>query len=166
LRASFDFGNVTAAPAPPDSNGNPSNATRILGAGIAVFTLLTGALLVFGHNRGGALAPFARVGRNVARDVSLSQAGDAAVGLVVHLGQSLALGALAVLLLSVLRPPSRLRAALIVVLVWQLAALVPWFAVIRPESSVSLTPLARALMAVLLVVAVVVGTGRRDDAKT
>ena len=139
-----------------------SRAARVLEAGFTAFAATTGAILAFGHGRGGALLPFVRVGRRVVREVTLPAIGDATLGLVVHLGQSLALGAVAVLLSQTTRTASRVRAALIAVLLWHLAALVPWFAAIRADASLGLSPITRAGLALILVVALVVGSRGRD----
>lgn len=107
------------------------------------------------------LLPFVRVGRRVVRDVTLPAIGDATLGLLVHLGQSLALGALVVFLAQAMRGNSRVRAALIAVVLWHLAALVPWFAAIRVDASLGLSSIARAGLAGILVVALVVGSRGR-----
>jgi hypothetical protein len=87
--------------------------------------------------------------------------GDATVGLIVHLGQSLALGALVVLLSEASRTATRVRAALLTVLLWHLAALLPWFVAIRADASLGLSPFARGGLALILVVALVVGSRGR-----
>jgi hypothetical protein len=138
-----------------------TRAARILEAGITAFAATTGAILAFGHSRGGALLPFVRVGRRVVREVTLPVIGDATLGVVVHLGQSLALGALVVLLAQNSRRASRVRAALITVVLWHLTALVPWFAAIRADASLGLAPVARVGLALILVVALVVGSRGR-----
>ena len=136
-------------------------ASRTVWAGITAFTATTGALLAFAYARGGMFVPFARIGRRVALNVALPYWGDTLVGMVVHLGQSLALGALTVLLAGAWPAASRLRAALLVVLCWQLATIVPWLAVIRVDLSVELSPIARLGLAVLLVAALAMGQGKR-----
>ena len=138
-----------------------SRAARIIEAGITAFAATTGAILAFGHSRGGALLPFVRVGRRVVREVTLPALGDATLGLLVHLGQSLALGALVVILSANARTASRVRAALIAVVLWQLSALVPWFLAIRPDASLALSTFARAGLALVLVVSLVVGSRGR-----
>ncbi len=140
---------------------NTGRATRILEAGITAFAATTGAILAFGRGRGGALLPFVRVGRRVVREVTVPVLGDAGVGLIVHLGQSLALGALTVLLSGSLRTATRVRAALVTVLLWQIAAMVPWFAAIRADASLGLSTFARVGLAAVLTVSLVVGSRGR-----
>jgi hypothetical protein len=143
----------------------PSRAGRILEAGITAFAATTGAILAFGHSRGGALLPFTTVGRRVVREVTLPIVGDATVGLIVHFGQCLALGALVVLLAPSGDRRSRVRAALLTVLLWHLAAMVSWFSAIRADSSLSISTFARAGFALVLVLALVVGSRDRNDTK-
>jgi hypothetical protein len=138
-----------------------SRAARILEAGITAFAATTGAILAFGHSRGGALLPFVRVGRRVVREVTLPAIGDATLGLFVHFGQSLALGAVVVFLAQTQRTASRVRAALIAVLLWLVAALIPWFAAIRADASLGLSSIARAGLALILVGALVAGSRGR-----
>jgi hypothetical protein len=95
------------------------------------------------------------------REVTLPAIGDATVGLIVHLGQSLALGALVVLLSEATRTSTRVRAALLTVLLWHLAALLPWLVAIRADASLALSPFARAGLALILIVALVVGSRGR-----
>lgn len=138
-----------------------SRAARIVEAGTTAFAVTTGAILAFGRGRGGAVLPFVRVGRRVVREVTLPAFGDATIGLIVHLGQSLALGALVVFLSGSLRTAARVRAALITVALWQLAALVPGFASIRADASLGLSTFARGGLALMLIVALVVGSRGR-----
>jgi hypothetical protein len=95
------------------------------------------------------------------REVTLPAMGDATIGLLVHLGQSLALGALVVFLSEASRRDTRIRAALLTVLLWHLAALVPWFVAIRADASLGLSTIARAGLSLILVVALVVGSRGR-----
>lgn len=145
---------VTGLPIPPNRAG------RIVEAGLAAFGATTGALLVFGHQRGGAWAPFADVGRHVARDIVLPVWGDVSIGLAVHLGHSLALGAVAVLVRGATRSLSRVRAALVVAVLWQLASLVPWLAVIRADMTIRLTTGERVALILLMVAALTLGPKR------
>jgi len=138
-----------------------SRAARILETGLTAFAATTGAILVFGRGRGGALLPFVRVGRRVVREITLPPIGDATLGLLVHLGQSLALGAVVVLLAQTPRLASRVRAALVAVVLWQLSALIPWFSAIRADASLGLSTIARAGLALILVVALIVGSRGR-----
>jgi hypothetical protein len=97
------------------------------------------------------------------REVTLPAIGDATLGLLVHLGQSLALGALVVFLARTPLRASRVRAALVTVVLWHLAALIPWFAAIRADASLALSSVARAGLALVLIVALVVGSRDRGS---
>jgi hypothetical protein len=142
-----------------------SRAARILEAGITAFAFTTGALLVFGYSRGGSLLPFITVGRRVVRDVTLPVAVEAGVGLIVHFGQCLALGALVVFLTTGPHRIYRIRAALLTVVLWHLAAMVSWFTAIRADAALNLSAVVRGGLAVILIVALVVGSrGRTVDA--
>lgn len=138
-----------------------SRAPRILEAGINAFAVTTGVILAFGYGRGGMLLPFIRVGRRVVREITLPSVGDATIGLIVHFGQSLALGAIAVFLAGSGELRMRIRAALITVALWQLAALLPWFAAIRADVSLNLSTIARAGIALLLIAALALGSRAR-----
>jgi hypothetical protein len=120
----------------------PSRLAWFLDAAIAAGAASTGALLIFGRARDGMWAGFAQVGRVVGREWTQSVAAQAALGLVVHLGQMAALGAAMALLLGSTRISSRLRAALLIVLAWEIAARVPWLAVLRADmaSNLALAP--------------------------
>ena len=138
----------------------PSRVAWLFDAGLAAFAASTGALLAFAYVQGDTLAPFALVGRRVARDIVFSTGGDAAIGLAVHFGQSIALGAAMALLLGAERISSRVRSALIVVLCWQLVAFVPWIAVVRADIAIGLTPLPRVGLAALLTAALALAPRR------
>jgi len=127
-----------------------SRITWALDAGLAAFAGTTGAMLAFGRLRGGAFASFEVIGRRVALDVALPRWGDILLGLVVHAGQCLALGAGAALLLGAGRIGSRLRAALLIVFAWELAARVPWLAFVRADVAAGFGVWPRAALAVLL----------------
>jgi len=125
-------------------------APRILEAGLAAFGGTLGALLIFARHSGSALEPFIVVGARVVRDVVLPLWVSALVGVLVHLGQCLALGAATVYLREIIPSGSRLRAALLVLILWQLAALLPWIAVIRADLAIHLTIAQRIVIAVLV----------------
>lgn len=132
-------------------------AVHTLFAGFFSFAATTGALLAFARSRGGAWAPFAHVGRRVARNILLPEWVDVGVGLVVHVGHSLALAAIAAGLYAIGRPFTRLRAALIVAVCWQLIGNIMWLAVIRPDKALSLGTAPRVVLALCLVAAIAVG---------
>jgi hypothetical protein len=98
------------------------------------------------------------------REITLPLLGDAGVGLLVHLGQSLALGAIAVLLTRSFETRARVRAALITVALWQLVAVVPGFSAIRADAAMNLSVVARIGLALLLIVALTFGTRGRATA--
>lgn len=134
-------------------------------AALAAFGATTGALLAFGVRRAGALAPFATVGRRVAREIALPVWGDAVVGLVVHFGEMLFLGLLMAALMHTDTRSTRLRSALVVVLAWQLVA--PWhtLAVVRADVAADLVPISRVGLAVLLAAALAFGPRRAETAR-
>lgn len=145
----------------PPGPGAPLSLRRVawtVDAGIAAFAATTGALLMFANARGSAVAPFAAIGRRVARDIVLPLWGDVTLGLGVHLGQCLALGAATALLLGAAADwRARIRAALVVVFVWELAARVAWLAVVRADVVSGLSTASRAGLAVLMIGALAVG---------
>lgn len=131
----------------------PSRLAWFVDAAIAASASTTGALLIFGRARAGMWEGFAQVGRVVGREWTPSFASQAAVGLTVHLGQMAALGAAMALLLGGTRITSRLRAALLVVLAWELVGRVPWLAVLRADVASELALAPRVGLAAVLVLA-------------
>ncbi len=154
---------LSAADRPPPTvqRAAPSRLAWFIDAAIAAGAASTGALLVFGRARNGAWSGFAEVGRAVARDWPLSGGGHAALGLAVHLGQMAALGALMALFLGGTRISSRLRAALLVVLSWELAGRLPWLAVLRADMAAGLPAALRIGLAALVVIALALAPRRR-----
>jgi hypothetical protein len=142
------------------SNGG-DRVTWVLDAALASFAVTGGALMAFGRLRDGAFSAFAVVGRRVTRDVVLPYWGDALVGLAVHAGQCVALGAAAAVLLGAGRAGSRVRTALVVVLAWELAARFAWLAFVRADVAAGLSFWPRALVAVLLGAALAIAPRRR-----
>jgi hypothetical protein len=135
----------------------------MLDAAVAASALTTGALLAFGRSRGGMWAPFASVGRRAAGGGPLEPPQlEVLIGVGVHLGQMVALGAATALLLGGGRVSSRLRAALLVVLAWELAArLLPWLPGLRVDAALGLPLLPRVGLAAVLVLALAFAP-RRD----
>lgn len=129
-------------------------------AGIAGFAMTTGALMAFGWRRGGIFTSFALIGRRVARDIVLPIWGDAMLGLAIHLGEMFVVGALAAMFAVTLRTVSRVRAAVLAVLVWQAGSMFPPFAVVRPDVVANLAWFLRIGLAVLLTAALVLAPHR------
>lgn len=151
-------------PVPPGASvnapvaGDPSGSrlATALEAGLAVFAVTAGALMTFGARRSGSFSAFTEVGSRIARDVVLPRWGDALLGVGAHLGQSLVLGAVTAFLLGGRPDASRLRAALIAVILWQVAALVPWIAAVRADLALPLGPVARIGLTALVVAALAI----------
>jgi len=139
----------------------PSRLLWALDAGVAAGALTTGALLAFGRARAGLTEGFRRVGEVVAGTGTLSAPLEVAVGLLVHWGQMIALGAAMALLLGGTRIASRLRAALLVVLAWELWGRVAWMAVLRVDLVSGLATAPRIGLAVVVVVALALAPRRR-----
>ena len=150
--------------APIPATAPPAGAIRAIDAGLAAFAATTGALLVFGHAGAGTFTAFAIVGRRVARDIVLSTGGDVLVGLMVHLGESMVLGALTAAVLGAGTVSNRLRAALAVVLLWELAPLIGVFAALRADVAADLSAAQRVALALVLVAALALAPrGARED---
>jgi hypothetical protein len=139
---------------------SPSGAVwwaRALDGGSAVFAVTTGAILAFAFRRDGLFAPFAHVGRRIARDIVLPVWGDVTIGLVVHLGESFALGALAAALYTPATRAPRLRAAALATAVWLLTTWLPWVAVLRADLAVGLSTSLRVGFTLLVIAALTFG---------
>ncbi len=147
----------------PDSEPprRPSRLTWCVDASVAAGAVTTGALLAFGRARDGAWAGFRRVGEVVAGSGDLGAAATTGLGVVVHWGQMIALGAATALLLGGSRVASRLRAALLVVLAWEVIARVPWVAVLRADFAAGLAPAPRIGLAALLALTLAFAPRRR-----
>lgn len=149
--------------APPSPTPRrPSRLAWALDAAVAAGSLTTGALLVFGRARDGALTAFSRVGRAAGGGDPLASTGlEAGLGLLVHLGQMTALGAATALLMGAGRVGTRLRAALLVVLAWELAPRVlPWLLPLRVDVAAGLTTPPRLGLAAVLVMALALAPRR------
>jgi hypothetical protein len=129
-------------------------------AALASFAVSAGALLAFGRSRDGVFAAFATVGQRVTRDIVVPGGWEVVIGFVVHAGQCVAIGAVTALLLGAGRIESRLRTALVVVLMWELAARVPWLAFVRADVVAGLSFWPRTMLAVLLAAAVAIAPRR------
>lgn len=132
---------------------DPRRATWALDAGLAGFAATTGALLAFGHSRGGALQPFAFIGRRIARDITLPEWANASLGMGAHLGASLILGALMAMLLTSLDKRVRVRCAIVVVVAWELCGRIAILAAVRADLAAGLNPGRRFALALLLIAA-------------
>ncbi len=138
----------------------PSRWIWALDASVAAMAVTTGALIAFGRARDGAWAGFQRVGELVLGEGSGGLA-TAAAGLAVHCGQMIALGAAMALLLGGSRVASRVRAALLVVLAWELLARVGWVAALRADFAAGLAPAPRIGLAALLALTLALAPRRR-----
>jgi len=134
----------------PETPRRPSRLAWCVDASVAAGAVTTGALLAFGRSRDGAWAGFRRVGEVVAGSPELGALATTGLGVLVHWGQMVALGASTALLLGGSRIASRLRAALLVVLAWEMLARVPWIAVLRADYAAGLAPAPRIGLAALL----------------
>jgi hypothetical protein len=131
-----------------------------LDAGVGAFAATTGALLVFARQRGGMFSPFAQVGRRFARDIALPYWGDATAGLVIHFGEALVLGACTAVLLGAGGARARVRAALLVVLLWEVAPLIAPLAAVRVDIAADLPVVERAGLAFVLLIALTLAPRR------
>jgi hypothetical protein len=86
--------------------------------------------------------------------------GDAVLGLAVHSGQCLILGAATALLLGDGGWASRLRSALVVVAAWELLARLQWFAIVRADIAAGLSLPAQIGLALLLAGALAIAPRR------
>ena len=152
---------IRAVDASTPRQAAPSRLTCFVDAAIAAGASSTGALLIFGRARAGMWEGFAQVGRTVGREWTLSTGAHAALGLTVHLGQMAALGAAMALMLGGSRIASRLRAALLVVLAWELVGRVPWLSVLRADVAFELALAPRVGLAAVLVIALALAPRRR-----
>jgi hypothetical protein len=127
---------------------------------LATFGVTLGALMAFGRMRSGPFWAFAMVGRRVTRGLAQSPWIDVLVGVLVHAGQCVAIGAAAALMLGAGRIESRIRTALIVVLIWEMAARIAWLGSVRVDVAADFSFWPRALLAVLIGAAVVIAPRR------
>lgn len=115
---------------------------------------------MFATHRGSAFAPYATVGARVSLDAVLPPGAHTLIGLAVHAGESLALGALVVILSQAWPRSPRVVTALTAVVLYEIVSRLPWIAVLRADLALPLTAVARAGLALLLVVALSTRTRR------
>lgn len=151
---------------PPGAPLGPRRAVWALDAALSALAVTTGALLAFGYTHGNVLSAFSIVGRRIAREIVLPGWGDAALGFAVHSGQCLVLGAATALLMRDGRLASRVRAALLVLVAWELIAQLPWFAIVRADVTAGLSLPSRIGLALLLGAALALAPRRENEGTT
>jgi hypothetical protein len=137
-----------------------SRPSWALDAGIGAFAVTFGALLAFAWRAGSAFAPFAAVGERVARPAVLSSPLNVALGVAVHLGESLLLGVVMAAVLSATSGRARLRAATTVTIAWVIAARWNALAVVRVDVAAQLSLPQYALVMTLLAIALALAPRR------